>query len=51
LPGLSTFETFCAAFVTVRYVKFCARDAHTTVTEKYDDGAAHTASGRFWEAA
>ncbi|MEV5881681.1 hypothetical protein AB0L74_02950 [Streptomyces sp. NPDC052020] len=51
MPGLSAFETFCAAFATVRNVKFCARDAHTTVTEKYDGGAAHTASGRFWEAA
>jgi len=40
-----------AAFATVRFVKFCVRTAHSTVTEKYDGGAAHTASGRFWEAA
>jgi len=31
------------AFAIVRYVKFCARTAHTTVTEKYDGGAALTA--------
>jgi hypothetical protein len=51
LPALNLFETFCASFVTVRSVKFCARTARTTVTEKYDGGAAHTAHGRFWEAA
>ncbi|MGX4689964.1 hypothetical protein [Streptomyces sp. JNUCC 63] len=51
MPGLNLFETFCAAFVTVQSVKSCVRTAHSTVTEKYDDGAAHTACGRLWEAA
>ncbi|MFJ7770798.1 hypothetical protein ACIQ1J_20845 [Streptomyces sp. NPDC097107] len=51
LPGLKAFETCCAAIATVRSVKFCARTAHTTVTEKYDGDAAHTARGRLWEAA
>lgn len=39
------------AFTVVRSMKFCARTAHIMVTQKYDDGAAHTAHGRFWEAA
>jgi hypothetical protein len=43
MPDLHLFETFCAAFITVRSVKFCARSAHTGVTQKYDGGAAHTA--------
>lgn len=43
LPAPSPFETLCTAFVTVRSVKFCALTAHTTVTEKYDGGAALTA--------
>ncbi|MFF4758577.1 hypothetical protein [Streptomyces sp. NPDC001292] len=51
VPTLSPFKTFYAAFVAVRSVKSCARTAHTTVTEKYDGGAAHTACGRLWEAA
>lgn len=51
MPALKPFGTFDACFVTVRYVKFCARTAHSTVTEKYDGGAAHTAQGRLWEAA
>lgn len=51
LPPLTDFETVCAAFAAVRSVKFCALGAHTTVTEKYDGGAAHTARGREWEAA
>jgi hypothetical protein len=51
VPGLNPFETFCAAFVAVQSVKFCVRTAHSTVTEKYDGGAAHTASGQLWEAA
>ncbi len=40
-----------AAFAGARSVKFCARTAHIRVTQKYDDVAAHTAHGRFWEAA
>ncbi|AZQ37244.1 hypothetical protein EJ357_30490 [Streptomyces cyaneochromogenes] len=51
LPVSHRFQTFCATFVTVRSVKFCARTAHTGVTEKYDGRAAHTACGRHWEAA
>jgi hypothetical protein len=51
MPDLKLFETFCAAFATVRFVKFSARTARGTVTEKYDGGAAHTAQGRLWEAA
>ncbi|MBL3667119.1 hypothetical protein JL475_14185 [Streptomyces sp. M2CJ-2] len=51
LPSLTGFETVRAPFAVVRYVKFCALSAHTTVTEKYDGGAAHTARGREWEAA
>jgi hypothetical protein len=51
LPVPAWFKTFCATFATVRSVKFCARTAHTRVTEKYDGGAAHTACGRHWEAA
>ncbi|PWI11907.1 hypothetical protein DIZ27_04130 [Streptomyces sp. NWU339] len=51
LPPLRTFETVRATFAAVRSVKFCALSAHTTVTEKYDGGAAHTARGREWEAA
>ena len=51
MPAKSRLETFCTAFATVRSVKFCARTARTTVTEKYDGHAAHTASGRHWEAA
>ncbi|MFJ1651597.1 hypothetical protein ACIOC2_09325 [Streptomyces sp. NPDC088337] len=51
MPTLSLFETFYAAFAAVRSVKSCARTAHTTVTEKYDGDAAHTACGRLWEAA
>ncbi|PSM39564.1 hypothetical protein C6Y14_30845 [Streptomyces dioscori] len=38
-------------FTGVRSVKFSARTAHTTVTEKYDGRAALTACGRLWEAA
>jgi hypothetical protein len=45
------FKNLCAAFTTVQSVKFCARTAHGTVTEKYDGGAAYTAYGRLWEAA
>ncbi len=51
MPDLALYETYCTSFATVRSVKFCARTAHTTVTEKYDGGAAHTAQGRLWEAA
>jgi len=51
LPVPAGFQTFCATFVTVRSVKFCAHTAHSRVTEKYDGGAAHTARGRHWEAA
>ncbi|GAA4818503.1 hypothetical protein GCM10023220_59100 [Streptomyces ziwulingensis] len=51
LPGPPLFKTRCTAIATVRSVKFCVRTAHTTVTEKYDGRAAHTALGRFWEAA
>ncbi|GGP93713.1 hypothetical protein GCM10010266_15960 [Streptomyces griseomycini] len=51
LPALTPFETVRTAFTAVRSVKFCALTAHTTVTEKYDGGAAHTACGRQWEAA
>lgn len=51
LPALTAFETVRAAFSAVRSVKFCTLTAHTTVTEKYDGGAAHTAHGRHWEAA
>lgn len=51
LPALPGFQTLCATFATVRSVKFCARTAHTRVTEKYDGRAAHTACGRHWEAA
>lgn len=51
MSGLQGFETVCAGFAAVRSVKFCARTAHSTVTEKYDGGAAHTACGRHWEAA
>ncbi|MRT44419.1 hypothetical protein FGX00_00900, partial [Xylella fastidiosa subsp. multiplex] len=50
LPASLRFGTICTAFVAVRSVKFCARTAHTGVTEKYDGGAAHTACGRNWEA-
>ncbi|MEW5355112.1 hypothetical protein E0E62_22130 [Streptomyces sp. 16-176A] len=49
--GLEPCGAFCAGFGTVRSVKFRARTAHSTVTEKYDGGAAHTAQGRLWEAA
>jgi hypothetical protein len=45
------FDALCTVFTGVRSVKFCPRTAHSTVTEKYDGGAAHTALGRFWEAA
>jgi hypothetical protein len=45
------FDLLCSVFTGVRSVKFSARTAHSTVTEKYDGGAAHTARGRFWEAA
>jgi hypothetical protein len=45
------FDALCTIFSGVRSMKFCARTAHTTVTEKYDGRAAHTARGRFWEAA
>lgn len=51
LPSLRGFETVRDSFAAVRYVKFCALGAHTTITEKYDGGAAHTARGREWEAA
>ena len=51
LPASACFETLCTAFAAVRSVKFCARTAHDRVTEKYDGRAAHTACGRFWEAA
>ncbi|BBC33151.1 hypothetical protein SGFS_044450 [Streptomyces graminofaciens] len=51
LPGLPPFDVLRGTFPAVRSVKFCARTAHTGVTEKYDGGAAHTACGRFWEAA
>jgi len=51
MPGLDPFETLSNGFFTVRYVKFCARTAHSTVTEKYDGGSAHSAQGRLWEAA
>ncbi|QFZ74431.1 hypothetical protein GFH48_15245 [Streptomyces fagopyri] len=50
-PDLPPLGMLCAAIARVRSVKFCARTAHTRVTEKYDGGAAHTASGQFWEAA
>ncbi|MFJ4515500.1 hypothetical protein [Streptomyces sp. NPDC088816] len=51
MPILILFETLYAVLVAVRSVKSCARTAHTTVTEKYDGDAAHTACGRPWEAA
>ncbi|SCE04462.1 hypothetical protein GA0115242_12064 [Streptomyces sp. SolWspMP-5a-2] len=51
LPAPPRFETFYAAFAAVRSVKFCARTAHSTVTEKYDGRATHTARGRHREAA
>jgi hypothetical protein len=51
MPASIRFETTRTAFATVRSVKFCARTAHTGVTEKYDGRAAHTACGRNWEAA
>ncbi|MEU3343972.1 hypothetical protein ABZ723_03005 [Streptomyces sp. NPDC006700] len=51
MPILILFETLYAVLVAVRSVKSCARTAHTTVTEKYDGDAAHTACGRLWEAA
>jgi hypothetical protein len=43
MPGRYRFKTISTAFAVVRSVKFCARTAHTTVTEKYDGGAALTA--------
>jgi hypothetical protein len=51
VPDLNLLTALCALFVRVRSVKFSARTAHTTVTEKYDGRAAHTAQGRLWEAA
>ncbi len=42
-PAPSRLGRVCARFVGVRSVKFCALTAHTTVTEKYDGGAALTA--------
>ncbi|EFE67261.1 predicted protein [Streptomyces viridosporus ATCC 14672] len=51
MPTLTPFETFRTAFAAVRSAEFCALTAHTTVTEKYDGGAVHTARGRQWEAA
>lgn len=51
LPALPPFDVVRGTFPGVRSVKFCARTAHTRVTEKYDGGAALTACGRFWEAA
>lgn len=51
LPAPDTFTPVCVTFTAVRSVKFCARTAHSTVTEKYDGRAAHTACGRLWEAA
>jgi hypothetical protein len=51
LPDLPLFGVFHAISSGVRSVKFCARTAHSRVTEKYDGGAAHTACGRIWEAA
>lgn len=50
-PALPLFDLVYGTFPGVRSVKFCARTAHTRVTEKYDGGAAHTASERTWEAA
>jgi hypothetical protein len=49
-PALPLFDVLHAIFPGVRYVKFCARTAHSTITEKYDGGAAHTAR-TIWEAA
>lgn len=43
MPGTFHFETISTAFVVVQSVKFCARTARATVTEKYDGGAALTA--------
>ncbi|WP_159772662.1 hypothetical protein [Streptomyces sp. HM190] len=51
LSALPVFDVVRGTFPGVRSVKFCARTARTRVTEKYDGGAAHTAHGRFWEAA
>ncbi|GGZ54914.1 hypothetical protein GCM10010344_21030 [Streptomyces bluensis] len=51
LPASPLFDALGAISSRVRSMKFCAGTAHTGVTEKYDGGAAHTACGRFWEAA
>ncbi|GHJ35815.1 hypothetical protein Sm713_14240 [Streptomyces sp. TS71-3] len=48
---LPVFDGLYRDFTAVRSMKFCARTAHTTVTEKYDGNVAHTALGRIWEAA